>query len=90
MRLFALAALLATALPLHAEVPAWTDEPTQLVRLIIKREHLVDMATVVEDKMLRCYQQVPAPLAVFAPAWSRLRFPQLSLACEPIAVALMV
>ena len=38
MRLFALAALLATALPQHAEVPAWTDEPTLLV-LPIKREH---------------------------------------------------
>jgi len=38
MRLFALAALLATALPLHAEVPAWTDEPTQLV-LPFKHEH---------------------------------------------------
>ena len=43
MRLFALAALLATALPLHAEVPAWTDEPTQLVRLI-ERAHRAQAA----------------------------------------------
>lgn len=34
MRRLALVVLLAIALPLHAEVPAWTDEPIELVRLI--------------------------------------------------------
>lgn len=43
MRPFALAVLLATALPLHAEVPAWTDEPTQLVSLI-ERAHRAQAA----------------------------------------------
>ena len=34
MRRLALVVLLAIALPLQAEVPAWTDEPIELVRLI--------------------------------------------------------
>lgn len=38
MRALALAVLFAIALPLRAEVPAWTDEPTELVRLI-ERAH---------------------------------------------------